>query len=272
MKCLSFSSLLLTMALLWEIPAAAEPPILPPTGKWAVEFDDQQCMATRLFAAPGGDMAVAIRPAPTGGDFDIYILPVKSPSRRITAQSTITIGSRKLKQGTLWARPKSDGRLLYRLMIPSSEYANLVESRTMTFQGDLGHFTLDFAGLDAVARTLSECNADLLARWGLSREEQAKVASFPEPTREIDKIIKNTAYPRAAYPAVGDVVARVTVAADGSVSNCVVVGSSGNAALDQATCDTFVHLARMKPGLDRSGQPMRSVFVFTRRWLFPWGR
>ena len=269
MRYLSAWSLLLTSAVIGEVPAAAEPPTLAPTGKWVVEFDDQQCMATRLFAAPNGEIAVAIRPAPTGGDFDVFILPVKAPDRRITARSTITIGSRKLKQGTLWARPKPDGRMLYRLMIPSAEYANLVESRTMTLQGDLGYFTLDFAGLDAVARTLNECNSDLLDHWGLSREEQAKVASFPETTAKIDQIINNLAYPRAAYPAVGDVVARVTVAADGSVSDCVVVGSSGNAILDKGTCDTFIRLARMKPARDRSGQPMRGIFVFTRRWLFP---
>jgi TonB family protein len=269
MKYLRASSLLLMAAFLWEVPVAAELLTLAPTGKWVVEFDDQQCIATRLFAAPGGDMAVAIRPAPTGGDFDVFIVPAKAPNRRIVAYSTITIGGRKLHQGTLWARPKPDGRLLYRLMIPSTEYANLVESRTMTLQGDLGYFTLDLAGLDAVARTLNDCNSDLLARWGLSREEQAKLASFPEATAKIDEIVSNRAYPSAAYPAAGDVVARVAVAADGSVSDCVVVGSSGNAALDKATCDAFVHLARMKPALERSGQPMRGVFVFTKRWLFP---
>jgi TonB family protein len=268
MKYLSLWPLLLAAAVVTEIRADAAPVPLAPTGKWTVEFDEQQCIATRLFAAPNGEMAVAIRPAPTGGDFDIYILPAKPPNRMITAKSTITIGSRKLNQGTLWARPKPDGRLLYRLMIPSAEYANLVESRTMTLQGDLGYFTLDFAGLDAVARTLAECNADLLARWGLGRDEQARLATFPEPTHEITEIISNRAYPAAAYPAVGDVTARVAVAADGSISDCVVVGSSGNAALDKATCDAFVHLARMKPARDRAGQPMRGIFVFTKRWLF----
>ena len=68
-------------------------------------------------------------------------------------------------------------------------------------------------------------------------------------------------YPAAARGtgAHGKVDARLTIDTTGRVVGCSIVHSSGNAALDSATCQILRRRARYDPGYDRRGQPLVST-------------
>lgn len=59
---------------------------------------------------------------------------------------------------------------------------------------------------------------------------------------------------------------RYAVNVDGRVSNCTVTASSGDAGLDQITCQLIEKRFRFDPSRDGSGRPVRSVIVEEHSW------
>jgi protein TonB len=57
----------------------------------------------------------------------------------------------------------------------------------------------------------------------------------------------------------GTVVADIAVSAEGRVSDCRIVQSSGHAVLDNKTCEIFFTRARFVPAKDAQGRPTVDV-------------
>ncbi|WP_343042806.1 energy transducer TonB [Sphingomonas lacunae] len=78
-------------------------------------------------------------------------------------------------------------------------------------------------------------------------------------------------YPSSAIreEAEGVTGTRLTVGADGRVTGCEVVSSSGNAALDQAACRNLQRRGRFEPALDRDGNPTATTYNKRVRWQLP---
>ena len=62
---------------------------------------------------------------------------------------------------------------------------------------------------------------------------------------------------------------RLTVNADGRVSDCQITGSSGHADLDEAACKNLTRRARFKPALDANGNPTTGSYSNAVRWQIP---
>jgi periplasmic protein TonB len=62
---------------------------------------------------------------------------------------------------------------------------------------------------------------------------------------------------------------RVTVGANGRVTDCQISSSSGHADLDQATCTNVTRRARFDPALDSAGQPTTGTYSNRVRWQIP---
>lgn len=75
-------------------------------------------------------------------------------------------------------------------------------------------------------------------------------------------------YPPSALRegAQGRVVATLTVGTDGRVTDCSIATSSGNAALDEATCRISRQRVRFTPAKDESGSPIASTFILPVSW------
>ncbi len=90
------------------------------------------------------------------------------------------------------------------------------------------------------------------------------------PARKLTKI-PDREYRRFAATGIvsGSVAIAVRVNADGSLSNCRVARSSGNATADALMCQLFVQYVRFSPARDPAGQPVAQditwVPVWTRR-------
>lgn len=61
----------------------------------------------------------------------------------------------------------------------------------------------------------------------------------------------------------------LTIDAKGAVNNCVVVSTSGSAALDRATCDLISARAQFQPALDGAGKPVAGSYTNRTRWILP---
>ncbi len=62
---------------------------------------------------------------------------------------------------------------------------------------------------------------------------------------------------------------RVSIGTDGKVESCDVVGSSGHADLDEATCKLVSRRARFKPATDGDGEPTTGSYSNAVRWQIP---
>jgi protein TonB len=62
---------------------------------------------------------------------------------------------------------------------------------------------------------------------------------------------------------------RVEVSADGRVANCTIVGSSGHAELDQATCDLVSRRARFDAARNARGEKTSGSYASAVRWELP---
>lgn len=65
----------------------------------------------------------------------------------------------------------------------------------------------------------------------------------------------------------GLVAVRYDVGIDGRVSNCVATASSGNRALDRATCDLIEQRFRYAPSRDAAHRPVPSTIEETHNWI-----
>jgi protein TonB len=62
---------------------------------------------------------------------------------------------------------------------------------------------------------------------------------------------------------------RLAVGANGQVTECSVIGSSGSSALDSATCRLMKQRARFTPARDSTGQPTPDSVTSAIRWVLP---
>ncbi|MFM5894267.1 MAG: energy transducer TonB [Novosphingobium sp.] len=78
-------------------------------------------------------------------------------------------------------------------------------------------------------------------------------------------------YPSAALREMkeGVVRFRLGIGADGLVSDCEIVVSSGTAELDATTCMLVQQRARFSPALDRKGKPTTGIYQNSVRWIIP---
>lgn len=91
------------------------------------------------------------------------------------------------------------------------------------------------------------------------------------PPRLIAGSINNMDYPAAAIRAreQGSVRMRISVSADGFVTNCEIASSSGSQVLDTQTCALATQRFRFAPGRNERGEAAPSVYRQSVRWVLP---
>lgn len=62
---------------------------------------------------------------------------------------------------------------------------------------------------------------------------------------------------------------RVTIGADGRVTDCQITGSSGSPDLDEAACRNITRRARFTPARDGEGNPTTGTYSNAIRWVIP---
>ena len=108
----------------------------------------------------------------------------------------------------------------------------------------------------------------------------APVAAPPSPPRVSQAAVARgnpgqyfgaDAYPAEAIraEAQGRVVARLSISADGRVSDCSVTTSSGNSSLDTTTCRIARSRVRYSPAKDENGNAIASTATLPVRWILP---
>jgi TonB family protein len=243
-----------------------------PAGKWVVEFADQQCTAGRGFRSGQTQINLNFRPRPTTNGVAIVIEMAGTRERLGIFQVKVEFGQSMAYIDLLSVWPSTrPGFLIYSFGTDREGLAKLASTQTLRVASSQLQIELPVTGLTEVMQVVDRCVADLLTHWGLSEQDQARMASFPVPVRDIASYVSNDDYPSSALgrDAIGQVEARVTVSPAGKASDCQMVRSSGHDDLDKITCKVMVDRTRFHPARDREGRAMASPYAFAIQWVVP---
>jgi TonB family protein len=253
--------LLALAALGLSVPAHAAP--LAPTGKWVVNFDDAQCVATRAY----GDQRIFLKAAPSG---DVVQFGIISPGGSgLPEQVPLTMapaGAATEKVTALrWIQGTGPGRQTYLLTNLTSERFAAIENATSVslYNSDIQrHYQL--SGLAPLRKVMNDCLTDLQALWPINpggTGARGRLTDF----------ITSDDYPPQANDEDITGTTRMVLLVDetGRVADCSITATSGAAILDVQACSLLKARARLTPATDATGKPAKGRLTTAIRWQLP---
>ena len=273
MKCAAY--LAGFQLLMSAVPASAaegpvEAPVAVADGKWNVDFGDERCLAGRSFTVGGKSFLFLIEPDAVGTGVDV-LFRVPGPSKPIWGPmpGKVWADGKELADGLL-ASMLVGNAVLVRAGFDDEEGALVRNGKTITIRSKQLTVTVPLTGMDKVQPVMAECSASLLESWGLSRADQARIATQPRGP-SIARLFTANDYPVAAIRngEQGTTMVRVLVDEAGQIKNCKVRKSSSSAILDKTTCAIIERRGRYEPARDGDGKPMAFPQIVRIRWVIP---
>ena len=228
-----------------------------------------RCVAAANFVRGEQSLDVTLESHPAAIDYDMRVLAAGDLKGRPWLQGRYALGSATLDKD--WVVVKSSrraGMLVYEMEI-TRPALNLASSEPiLSIQAEISPGELSLTGLSDALVQLDSCSADLLSRWGYPKESQSGVASFARPKKAMSKYASPNDYPNSALSTgvEGDAHALVDVDVEGRASNCRIIRSSGNRAIDTATCTIVTKRARYEPARNAKGEAVTSPYYLVFRW------
>lgn len=265
-------------------PAPSSEFVLKPAGPWNLHGDKDSCKLRRGFGdgdqhvgielvryGPGDDMRVFLfgRPIAPLIDDPRYTIAFGDfpPLQANTALSAkdgagipVTIrwigGIREVDYRKL-AEEKSKGLPITQAITPTEEAA--VRSIALS-SGKLGKIVLQTGSMGPALQLLRQCTDELVRTWGA--DPKLELASRPKPRSPVQNWVDPNTIPQAA--AVGNsgsmIYFRLSVDADGKVSQCGIQQVINESAFDKAICAVLMKRAKFDPARDKAGKAVPSYF------------
>lgn len=251
------------LACLWA-PAAAQPG--QKQQAWTVDHGKAECSLGR-FVGPDARTLFAIRVTPGMQGGAIWLVNLPDGRRRKPSRIVFRPGDVGLK-GALQER-KVAGGVAHTVTIAPEEMTLLQSAKNITVRsGNDEMATFALPGLAKGLDALRECERSTLAAWGIDPEDHFALRAPPRGERELFNYVTHQDYPNgaAARGESGDVVMRIDVAADGKLSSCAVLESSGFRELDERSCDVLRKRAKFVPAVSADGRAVAGSLVSKMSW------
>lgn len=263
--------LLLAGALAVATPAPAQQTWVR-SGGWEMLRDESRCGARvvaagtslTLWSRPAGSTTLTLRgtPAPAHGSRNRIRLALSLP-RFESSRREFRFGGR--------AAPSPDGGTELAFGAEPGLADRVLHATSIAVSA--GRQTRPLASFAVVpggrpAAVLARCMREIAL---VDRGSGAPPATAPRPLAPIHTLFTSDDYPASALRAElsGRVTARLTVSAQGRVSDCVAVAGSGHAVLDEATCLILSGRARFEPARDAGGLPTEAPIDVAMQWVIP---
>lgn len=259
------------MVLLSVLLAAAAPAaIAKATGTWVVEFENERCTAAQAYSDGTHEFVIGFEPTPTLETMDLIVQVPTAVHGLAEWRGRLSMGNGKWSDRlAIVVASTKPGHSRYRFVVDRKEVDRLLQTPDLRIEAqEAPRMQVRLTNFSGVMTTLKDCEAGLLALWGLSRETQKLLATFPKPKGPVASFFKEDDFPSGALSrdAVGTIEARVTINVDGRPVDCHIMQTSGHKDLDEVTCAAMVKRGRFMPGQDKSGRPLASPYVFRVTW------
>ena len=251
--------------LLAAAPTAEPPPAeLLPAGKWQVEYAKSSCVVSRAFGEKPNLTLFGLKPAPYGEAVALLIVQPSPKGRGVWGDAEVRLSSGFVPEFADYQSVTANGMRVTTIGVPRTTLDALAKGDSIAIKADKWvNVVLKPTAFDKALKALEDCESDLLTTWGFDKAAQAAVATRPKG--ELRGIVQPDDYPDRPLEAGigGSVGFRLRVEADGKISECWIVESSGNADLDRQTCAVVRKRARYTPAIAHDGKSM---------WSFTFGR
>jgi TonB family protein len=255
------SAILLTQA---SITAAAP---LEPTGKWWLDYDEAQCIASRDYGSLGDPLGIGFKPSPKGGI--MRILVIRNGSYIVADKYPVSIQFDDQPAMRMHALQYAETQKKMRVMsinVPRSVIDANRQAKSLTIS--TAGFKKSFALSDVppLLVELDKCLVDLRLIWNIDKEGSVSASAIPK--EDLSKIFSPTDYPRSAIEGrdQGTVETVILVDEAGKIRDCSVETSSEIPTLDTMSCYVFQQRAEFSPAIGASGQPIKSGFSQRITW------
>lgn len=266
--------------------AARDPLILTLSDKWVANFDDNFC---QLVATLGPENSKVVAIFTRFGPGDSLNLELAGEAVRTVGSHSevkLTIGphghSRKLDgtSGTLAKLPL--------LILPPIDLLNRGPSKpgtelpvTPEQEADVEWFEVEISGkrplrlmLGSMAKPMKvmrTCVRTLVASWGYDLDQLTNLQRGATPVGNAIDWARASDYPRemVATGGQGNVFFRLDIDASGTPVGCKVLRKTNPDAFADLSCSLLMKRAKFLPALDAAGNPTKSLYVNSIRWILP---
>lgn len=239
---------------------AASPPNAPlqPTGKWAVEYADSQCVLSRAYETGAGPLIFGLRTWPVFGSIDIILTqPHPSSAGTQSGRAKLVMGPTGAAIDTSYTSAVATvGKpRITTMTIPEDALDTLVDatSADIVLSGKPS-LSLALLLMKPALHALSTCNADLSRTWHIDPAERTLAVIKAEAIAP-EQWISNADVPSQVLDRTPHGAVRLVwlVDTDGRVKNCSVVTPSGEPSADAAACAAITQRGRYRPARDKDG-------------------
>lgn len=243
--------------------------------RWEVDYGEMKCRLIRHLGtgSAGGRLEIA-RDWSLGGFSWVLVggnLPIYSSATAITVTLRPSLATHQFEanpyrmdlrgtQGVVWS--DADNRLADALRNDQQITVTGAKKLNLTF---------DLTNALSALKALEACDKDLIAGWGFDPSQQLALLVQAKPSGSPGRWVMVSDYPRAdlSQKNEGTTAFLLNVGADGGVTGCRTIGSSGFPSLDKRACELLMARAAFEPAKDRDGRPVASFYLNKVRWQVP---
>ena len=259
-------SVLLAASLVAAMPSPAAAQQAQPA-RWAVDWSEQHCTLVRNSSA-AAPTTLYLRTVPGGNSQNLVLVGNPGQALPFANGERVTLSLDSVgaaMEGPVRVGQRPDGRRYVVLDELSSGFLDrLAGAGEIRLSRGAASMAVPVPGARNAVTALRACVDETLRQWGV--DERALAALRQRPDAPAWLSLRDRPSRALLSGSSGIIVLRLTVDANGRLTNCTVVGPSGNPVLDRATCATARERARFTPGVDTNGMPVEARIIRTVRW------
>lgn len=260
-------SLTLVCLLVSSVRVSAEP-VHQPVGKWVVDYDEAQCLASAEYGTDKEPLTLILKPSPLDGVMRVVVMRSRFAEVHEFPAKVQFDTARPVQVSGLSYSDDVTHRGLISINMPMASFRAGQQSQVMTISGGLNHYKFAVPQLPQVLAALDKCVDDLQQYWNIGKIPP-KIVSEAVPQQPLNRLFSPGDYPSSALykQEYGAVRVVFLVNEQGKVSDCSVEVTSGVPALDLMSCYVLQSRATFSPAEAPDGKPIRSGYCQDIRWI-----
>jgi len=249
-------------------PAAAEP--RQPTGRWIVNFDESQCVASRDYGSTESPLELVIKMPAVG---DVVQLGLTRRADRLETnqfEAKVAFDSATPLSTTVFAFTASASKQRAFLFNLSPQQLPTGGAHTVMSLQAAGRLDekLTISGMDPLMNVMAECVSDLRKVWNVGDEAQPSSSLRRQPKAYWEPILQAHSYPGVSSARLfgGAVTVALLIDESGKVADCTVVESSGVASLGMQACALIAERGKFLPAIGVDGKTAKGAILERIDW------
>ena len=240
-----------------------------PTGRWTVDFDDAQCVASRNYGSAENPLQLIIKSPAVGNVVQVGLMRPDAQAETKRVYSKVTIDTAKpLNTDILAFTPTGSKQRAFVANLPRKMFAQLEGARTISFFGRDLDERFAISGMPPLMKILDECVSDLRALWPASGPDRNPPELKVPPVADLQDVLRGLNYPGVTRAKDFGGAVKVVLLIDeaGKLADCTVVETSGAFSLGVQACALISERGKFKPAIGIDGKPAKSSILQSIDW------